>query len=92
MYTVKCKNCGKEYQSGSNREGVCPDCKKNVRGKNNTKYRDKTYDRLTLYIPKGSRESLKSYVSEHNMSINEFFMNAMENYIKVLNEEKASGQ
>lgn len=89
MYLVKCKNCGKEYQSGSNREGICPDCKKNVRGKNNTRYRDRTYDRITLYVPKGFRQPLKEYTLEHGMSVNEFINNAIGLYIEKIETEKS---
>lgn len=81
MYTVRCKNCDNYYESKVNRSGICPDCKANVRGRNNTKYREKTYDRITLYVPKGKREELKAYVAEQNMSINEFLNNAIECYM-----------
>lgn len=84
MYTVRCKNCGNYYESKVNRSGICPDCKINVRGRNNTKYRDKTYDRIIIYVPKGKREELKEYVAEQGMSVNEFINNAIESYMAEL--------
>lgn len=81
MYTVRCKNCDNYYESKVNRPGICPNCKITVRGRTNTKYREKNYDRITLYVPKGKREELKAYVAEQNMSINEFLNNAIECYM-----------
>ncbi len=81
MYTVRCKNCGNYYESAVNRFGVCDDCKQTVRSRTNTKYRDKNYDRVTLYVPKGKREELKEYVAKQNMSMNEFINNAIECYM-----------
>lgn len=86
MYTVRCKNCDNYYESKVNRPGICPDCKITVRGRNNTKYREKTYDRITLYVPKGKREELKEYVASQNMSINEFINNAIECYMSEIEE------
>lgn len=88
MYTVYCKNCGKPYESKVNRSGICPACKVNVRGKTNTRYREKTYDRITVYVPKGTREELKQYVAEQGMSINEFINNAMQMYIMELEKKR----
>jgi glutaredoxin len=82
MYTVRCKNCDNYYESKVNRSGICPDCKITVRGRTNTKYREKNYDRLTVYVPKGKREELKEYVSRQNMSINEFINTAIEHYME----------
>lgn len=92
MYTVECKNCGNYYESKVNRSGICPDCKINNRGKNNTKYRDKTYDRITLYVPKGNREKLKEYVSSHGMSVNEFLNNAIEFYIEKIEKDEVAAK
>lgn len=92
MYTVECKSCGNYYESKVNRPGICPDCKINNRGRNNTRYRDKTYDRLTLYVPKGSRDKLKDYVSAHGMSMNEFVNNAIDLYIDKLEKDEAAAK
>lgn len=82
-YTVVCKNCGKSYESSVNRAGICSDCKRLVRGRTNTKYRDSKYDRITLYIPKGSKDSFKEYVSSRSMSMNEFLNSAVNFYTSV---------
>lgn len=87
MYTVVCKNCGTYYESGRNVSGICPDCKANVRGRNNTRYRDKTYDSVTLYVPKGRREFLKEYAHSKRMSVNEFVNNAIEFYMQKLESQ-----
>lgn len=38
--------------------------------KYNNKYNAKAYDRLSIVIPKGKRELLKSYAEKNNTSIN----------------------
>lgn len=92
MYTVECKVCGNYYESKVNRPGICPDCKINNRGRNNTAYRDRTYDRLTLYVPKGSRNKLKEYVNAHGMSMNEFINNAIELYMEKIESDETAAK
>ena len=88
-YKVKCTNCGKEYLSDAARNGLCPECRKTIRGKKHTEYRDNTYDRITLYVPKGEREQLKKLVSDHDMSLNEFIHTAIDKYTsEVLRNDK----
>lgn len=91
MYTVKCKYCNNSYESGSNRSGICPTCKKTAIGRKNTKYRDKTYDQIMFYVPKGEKERLKEYVSEKNMSMNEFVTQAIGYYIEYLETQQKEG-
>ena len=126
-YENRCKRCGKKYESGSNRPGYCPECRKErqkernrdylerkhegrsrsigsadvcsncgkpyivktgsqvlcdecikkgvklTKSKVNTKYRDKTYDTITVYVPKGEKEKLKDYAKSNGFnSLNEF--------------------
>ena len=57
---------------------LCDECiKKGVKltkSKVNTKYRDKTYDTITVYVPKGEKEKLKEYAKSNGFnSPNEFF-------------------
>lgn len=92
MYTVTCKNCEKSYQSNVNRDGICPECKKTVRGRTNTKYRDRTYDRLTLYVLKGERAFLKEYAAENCMSVNELIVKAIYYYIEENDKKKSKGE
>lgn len=84
MYTVRCKYCNNLYESKANRSGICPDCKKTATGKKNTKYRDKTYDQIMFYVPKGDKDKLKTYVAEKGMSMNEFVTQAIGFYIEKL--------
>ena len=79
-YTVTCTKCGKQYESGSNRNGVCPDCRK-TRSQINTKYRDANYDSVQFYVPKGFRDTLKGICQSADMSVNQFVNNAIELYI-----------
>lgn len=90
MYVVRCKNCGNYYESNVNREGICPDCKITVRGRTNTRYREKTYDRITLYVAKGDREVIKEYAAKHGMSTNEFVNKAIDYYAEMLEKSKKS--
>ena len=82
-YTVLCTKCGKEYESGSNRNGVCPDCRM-TRSQINTKYRNTNYDSVQFYIPKGFRDTLKGICAASDMSVNQFVNNAIELYIEKL--------
>ncbi|MCD8094558.1 MAG: hypothetical protein LUE12_00230 [Ruminococcus sp.] len=91
-YIVTCKSCGELYESGSNRSGFCPKCKTNKRSVTNTKYRDKAYDRVYYYTPKGNRDFLKSYAKSLNMSLNEFITNAIKAYIEQLERENNTEQ
>lgn len=87
MYTVRCKYCGNYYESKANRSGVCPDCKTTARSRNNTRYTEKTYERVMLYVHKGQREQLKEYAHSKGMSVNEFVNNAIEFYMQKLETE-----
>lgn len=125
-YTVECLRCGKQYESGLNRNGYCPECKMERQKERNAKYqerkfqhsaraigsadicqkcgkpyivksgsqvlcqdciaagvkltrskvvtasRNKLYDSIQIYVPKGQKQVLKEFVQQHNMSMNEF--------------------
>lgn len=38
MYILTCKNCGKEYESNSNRQGTCPECRMEKQKQRNREY------------------------------------------------------
>ncbi len=78
MYTVKCKICSKEYGSGANRSGVCPDCKRTNKMKNNNKYRDNTYEQILFYVKKGEKEKIKEFAKVYGMSVNELCNKAID--------------
>lgn len=86
-YTVTCTKCGKKYESGSNRNGVCPDCRQ-TRSQINTKYRNANYDSVQFYVSKGFRETLKGICAASNMSMNQFVNNAIDLYIEKLINDK----
>lgn len=72
-----CANCGKPFIIKSGSQILCEDCiKKGVKltkSKVNTKYRDKTYDTVTVYVPKGDKDKLKEYATANGFkSLNEF--------------------
>jgi len=50
--------------------------------KANNRYTEKTYDRLSIYIPKGQKEIIKSYADKQNKSLNGFIVDAIEKEIK----------
>jgi len=50
--------------------------------KANNKYTEKTYDRLSIYIPKGQKEVIKSHADKHNKSLNGYIVDAIEKQIK----------
>ena len=87
MYTVYCKKCGLPYQSTVNRSGVCQDCKK-TRSQINTKYRDKTYDTVSFYVPKGMKKDIKDFIEPLGMSMNQFCNNAINMYSEYLAKEQ----
>lgn len=82
MYTVKCKECGKEYESKSNRSGFCSDCKTTARSRTNTKYRDSVYEQIMIYVKKGEKAEIKNHAQVLDMSVNELCKTAIWEYIK----------
>lgn len=80
--TDSCARCGKQFVIKTGSQKLCPDCiAKGVnlaKSKSNTAYRNKTYDSIHLYVPKGEKEKLKEYASSHNMSLNELFTKALD--------------
>lgn len=87
MYNVRCTKCGKEYESNAKRNGVCPDCRK-TRSQINTAYRDKNYDTMRFYVPKGQKALFQKFAAEFGMSMNEFCNNAIRAYAEQLAESK----
>lgn len=90
-YIVKCKKCGSEYESGANRSGVCPNCRL-TRSQITTRSREKIYDNVRFYVPKGDREKLKTFAAEHGMSLNEFVNKAVYKFADELYREDQKKQ
>lgn len=87
MYTVKCKNCGKDYESKANRSGLCSDCKVSARSKNNTKYRDANYEQIMFYVKKGDKALIKEFANTYGMSLNELCNKALDSFMAKCYEE-----
>lgn len=53
---------------------------------NTTEYKNQHakehYDRINVFFPKGQREKLKQFATEHGMSLNELFKEAVKQYIE----------
>lgn len=47
----------------------------------NNKYNSKTYDRISLVVPKGYKEKIQTYALEHGESINGLINRLIENEI-----------
>ena len=82
-----CANCGKPFIVKSGSQILCEDCIKNgvklTKSKVNTKYRNKAYDTVTVYVPKGDKEKLKFYATANGFkSLNEFINLLIEYGIK----------
>ncbi|MGN0602220.1 MAG: hypothetical protein ACI4I7_05865, partial [Oscillospiraceae bacterium] len=78
-----CHNCGKPYIVKTGSQILCDECiakgVKLTKSKVNTKYRNKTYDSVTVYVSKGDREKLKEYANLHGFkSLNEFINSLIE--------------
>lgn len=56
-----------------------------ARTKASNKYRDKTYDRISVQVKKGQREELKAIAARNGESLNTFINKAIEQRI---NSEK----
>ena len=52
------------------------------------RYNKKKYDRLNLVVHKGQRELLKEYAASQGKSLNRFVLDAVEQEIKRIREEK----
>ena len=48
----------------------------------NRRYRDKTYDRIEIALPKGSREFYSQEAKKREMSVTSFFKLSIDEYIK----------
>lgn len=94
MYKVKCKYCGEEYESKANRSGVCPNCKTRALVEKNNRYRDKTYDRITIYLPKGMKDDIKAYLKEKDLqfSMNELVNRGLEMVLEQLTKQYGEPQ
>ncbi|MCD7741155.1 MAG: hypothetical protein LUI06_03010 [Ruminococcus sp.] len=86
-YTITCKSCGKSFESDSSRTQYCDACRKTMRGRTNTAYRDRTYDRATFYMPKGNKEYYQSIAAHFGMSLNEFITTAINEYMDKLEKD-----
>lgn len=52
------------------------------------RYNKKTYDQINLRVPKGQKEQIQQIASNANMSVNEFYRNALDKYIDSIGSEK----
>ena len=82
-----CAICGKPFIVKSGSQILCEECIKNgvklTKSKVNTKYRNKAYDTVTVYVPKGDKEKLKFYAAANGFkSLNEFINLLIEYGIK----------
>ena len=91
MYIVLCTRCGNAYESKTDRRGVCPDCRL-TRSQINTAYRDRTYDPVSFYVPKGQRSALREFAASFGMSMNEFVNNAIAVYTEQLEQSKGESK
>lgn len=53
----------------------------------NTRYKEKTYDRVYLQVKKGQKEALKEYAESVGMSVNSFVLSAIEEKIGRLDKK-----
>lgn len=47
-----------------------------------TKYESTAYDKILIRIPKGEREKYKQAAEDRSLSLNQFFVQAAEQYMK----------
>lgn len=47
-----------------------------------TKYESNTYDKILIRIPKGERKKYKQAAKDRSLSLNQFFVQAAEQYMK----------
>lgn len=81
-----CIECGKPYILHSGSQKVCDACRKKhetkMKIKPNSEHRAKTYDSCIVYVKKGGeKERLIKYAKARNMSLNELFVTAVNEYI-----------
>lgn len=50
----------------------------------NNKYNAENYDRLSLMLPKGRRDTIKAAAIQQNISTNEFIRRAIDKYLESL--------
>lgn len=64
--------------------------KASTRAKN--KYRDKTYDRMELVLPKGKKEELKAFLQPTGESVNSFVNHAIDEAMEKTALEQKEGE
>ena len=52
------------------------------------RYNKKTYERIDIVVKKGQRQILKDYAASQGKSLNRFVLDAVEQEIKRIHEEK----
>lgn len=81
-----CIECGKPYILLSGSQKVCDACRKKhenkMKIKSNSEHRAKTYDSCIVYVKKGGeKQRLIDYAKAKNISLNELFVTAVNEYI-----------
>ncbi|WP_255882447.1 hypothetical protein [Ruminococcus sp. zg-921] len=81
-----CIECGKPYILLSGSQKVCDACRKKhenkMKIKANSEHRAKTYDSCIVYVKKGGeKQRLIEYAKAKNISLNELFVTAVNEYI-----------
>lgn len=56
-----------------------------------TRYVSAHYDKITLTVPKGSRDRYKSLAAQLGISVNQLFVQSVENYINKLAAPESCG-
>lgn len=51
------------------------------------KYQDKTYDRILLLLPKGTKEEIKKCADQHGLSVNAFIRDAIKDKMEACDGE-----
>jgi len=93
--TQICPVCGKEFILKTGSQKACEECQPkqamSTKSKVNNRYTKSHYDRISVILPKGEREILKTYAESHGMSVNRVITSALEEYMKNHEEDTSNG-
>ncbi len=87
-----CPICGKNYILIKGSQKYCADCQKKQAIKSSVKsvseYNKQNYERVVFHVPKGSKQKLREFANEQQMSLSAFVCKAIEIYAKEVKNNK----
>lgn len=86
-----CIICGAEFVVRSSTQKYCESCSRTKANARNTAQTRKAYDRMEVRFRKGERQKYMDHAEKMGESVNQFFVRAITNQLKIDNENSDKG-